>query len=164
MKSCIITIDGVNFSRRFIAKEVTIHLLDENTTRHMILQAPSDFWLTPADKKTQDFAVNILGGAAINDHNEGSLSYYSHVGAISSLTDYRIYVVGEITHRFVRNILPHANLWNIQDLTPFKFPKELRSACCGIPHSPRYCSLAKMWFIRDFILETPPSTWNERPY
>ena len=164
MKTCIVTLDGVNFSRRFVAKEVSILLLEANTTRHMVLQPPADFWLTSADRKTQNFAVNVLGSIAIEDHVDGSLAYYSHVSAITSLKDYRIFVVGEIAERFVKNIVPYAEVLNIQDLTPFKYPKELRSAQCGILHNPRYCSLAKLNFIRDFIIDNPPSTWNEMAY
>ena len=164
MKSCIITIDGVNFSRRFVAKELSIYLIEENSTRHMLLKAPTDFWMTAADKKTHYFAVNVLGTIPLSAHTFGSLDYYSHVGAIDSLKDHKIFVVGEMTEKFVQNIIPHADIWNIQELTSFKYPKTLQYACCGVNHNPRYCSLAKLHFIRDFIICNPPSEWNERVY
>ena len=164
MKSCIISVDGVNFSRRFIAKEISIYLMEDLTSRHMILKPPSDFWMTSADRKTHSFAVNVLGTVPLTSHTYGSLDYYSHAGALDSLKDFRIYVVGEIVEKFVRNILPHADIWNIQDLTSFTYPKTLPTACCGVVHNPRYCSLAKLYHIRDFILRNPPSGWNERAY
>ena len=164
MKSCIISVDGVNFSRRFIAKEISVHLLDDGTTRHMLLKTPTDFWMTSADRKTHNFAVHVLGTIPLTSHQLGSLDYYSHAGALDSLKDHRIFVVGEIAEKFVRNIVPHADIWNIQELTSFTYPKTLPTACCGVVHNPRYCSLAKLHYIRDFINRNPPSEWNERAY
>jgi hypothetical protein len=130
----------------------------------MVLQPPSDFWLTNNDKKTERFVVNVLGGVPISDHSAGSLSYYSHVSALTTLQDYRIYVVGELAEKTLRNILPHADIVDIQTLTSFKYPKELPTSYCGIQHNPRYCSLAKMAYIQNFIQQNPPHTWNEIPY
>ena len=128
-------------------------------------QTPSDFWMTSADRKTHNFAVHVLGSTIpLTSHQLGSLDYYSHAGALDSLKDHRIFVVGEIAEKFVRNIVPHADIWNIQELTSFTYPKTLPTACCGVVHNPRYCSLAKLHYIRDFINRNPPSEWNERAY
>ena len=106
----------------FYAPENPVGLLDD-------LSRPQDAQLCSS--------CVIMGTIPLTSHQLGSLDYYSHAGALDSLKDHRIFVVGEITEKFVRNILPHADIWNIQDLTSFTYPKTLPTAYCGVVHNPR---------------------------
>ena len=107
----------------------------------------------PADleMKTESFAKRILGAAGINDFAAGLLDYNSHIGILYSLADFRIYCAGHVAHKFLTNVLPYADIYDIQEISTHTFPKELPTAWCGISHNPRYCSLAKLWNIVHFV-------------
>ena len=147
-KVAVVSVDGINLSSRFILKEMSIRLENENSYRHFVFNKPADLEMTAKDKKTKSFAKRILGAAGINDFAAGALDYYSHIGILYSLTDFRIYCAG---HVFLTNILPYADIYNIQEISTHTFPKELPTAWCGISHNPRYCSLAKLWNIVHFV-------------
>ena len=93
--------------------------------------------MTAKDKKTESFAKRILGAAGINDFAAGSLDYYSHIGILYSLADFRIYCAGHVAHKFLTNILPYADIYDIQEISTHTLPKELPTAWCGISHDPR---------------------------
>ena len=152
MKSVILSMDGLNFSKRVILKELSLYFMEPQTSRHYIFKKPDDLWLTHADRQTESFVKNVLGGLGVDEFTDGSQDYYCHVALISSLHSHRVYVVGNVAEKFVTSIIPYAEVIDLQSISSFTYTKSLRSASCGIHHSnPRYCALAKLWYIKQFI-------------
>ena len=112
--------------------------------------------MTHADRQTERYSKKVLGGLGIDEHADGSLEYYAHIPVIQSLQEYRILLVGNVAEKFVRSILPYGDVWDLQNVTSLTYPKQLHSAYCGIPHNARYCSLAKLWYIKSYVDSNPP--------
>ena len=151
-KIAILSVDGINFSSGFVCKELSLFLEDERTSRHYVFKRPIDLQLTGSDRKTEFFHHKILGGLRLNDSSVGSLEHYSHVGVIQSLCNYTVYVAGHVAYKFVTRIIPGSDVYDIQQIAHHQFPRTLPQSPCGIEHNPRYCSLAKLWNIREFCI------------
>ena len=149
------SVDGVNLTHRMIVRELSLFFLDTQTTRHYFFKRPLDLRMTHNDRQTERYSKQVLGGLGIDDHAEGSLDYYAHIRVIRSLQEYRIFLVGDVAEKFVNNILPYGDIWNLQNVSSFTYPKELPPANCGIPHNPRYCSLAKLWCVKAYMDNNP---------
>ena len=150
-KIAIVSVDGINLSSRFILKEMSIRIDKDESYRHFIFNRPADLVMTLADKKTEEYAKRVLGAAGIDDYSDGSLDYYSHIGILYSLANYKIFCAGHVSYKFLSTILPYADIYDIQEISSHTFPKQLPTAWCGISHNPRYCSLAKLWNIVNFV-------------
>ena len=160
MKNVIITIDGINLAHGFVLKELSIFLIEAQTTRHYFFKPPPFLYLTANDRKTEAYTKKALGGLGVEEHAEGSLEYFTHTGVIDSLKDYRVYVMGDLTETFIKGVIPHAEIWDLQRTCSVVYPKQLPPAACGIPHNPRYCSMAKLWFLKAYIERNPPREWG----
>ena len=80
--------------------------------------------------------------------DDGYLPNNIHTTILNEFQNCRVYVVGEITRRFISNIIPEINVTNVCSLINFKFPKELPDPHCFRIHRHRYCSLAKARCIK----------------
>ena len=155
MKLCLVFVDGPNFPRRFVLKELSVYFPHNDTYRHYLLKQPFDLWLHGSYTSTNNYHKRVLGGVGVDEHNEGSLDYYSHSSILGSLSDYCIMTVGHVATKFLRKALPHSQVLDLQDLSPFKYPLHLNDACCGVQHNPRYCSLAKLWYVKSYLDANP---------
>ena len=153
MKNVIITIDGINLEHGFVLKELSIFLIEAQTTRHYFFKPPPFLYLTANDRKTEAYTKKALGGLGVEEHAEGSLEYFTHTGVIDSL-------MGDLTETFIKGVIPHAEIWDLQRTCSVVYPKQLPPAACGIPHNPRYCSMAKLWFLKAYIERNPPREWG----
>ena len=156
MKTVIFTCEGLNLSRGLIMKEMTLYFPIVNNVRQFFFKRPVNLvHLTQADRLIEWDVTGNLGGLALNDCQQGGLDYYQHIPIISDLKDYTIYVAGSMTQLFLKQILHHADIRDIQEFTSHIYPDELPFAGCGVFHSNnRYCSLSKMWNIRKFMDDT----------
>ena len=50
-KVAVVSVDGINLSSRFILKEMSIRLENENSYRHFVFNKPADLEMTAKDKK-----------------------------------------------------------------------------------------------------------------
>ena len=146
----IVSVDGPNLSSGFVLKEMSIFIEDEFTSRHYLFRRPVNLHMGEMDRRTERFHHQILGGLRFDEHNCASLEYYTHVGIIQSLSNHRIYCAGHIAYKFLTGLLPQGDVLDIQQISDHTFSKELDRAPCGIAHNPRYCSLSKLWDIRNF--------------
>ena len=153
LKSCIITTEGINLRRGYVLKEMSIYLLHLNETKHYFFKSPININMDSNDMKTNWYTKKYLSGIGVNDFRSGSLENFSYMDILRSLSDHRIYVVGQQTYELCYGIIPHANIIDLQH-SSFIYPKQIQSALCGFSHSnPRYCSLAKIWVIKNYLDE-----------
>lgn len=150
-KIAIVSLEGINLSSRYVLKEMSLRIEDENSCRHYIFNRPADLVLTAKDRKTERFARNVLGAAGIDEYCTGSLEYYSHISILRSLQGYTIYCAGHVALKFLSAILPDVEVYDIQEVAGHVFPKELPHVWCGLNHNARYCALAKLWNMVFFM-------------
>ena len=154
MKSVIVSFEGVNLSHRYVVREMTLLFVEDDAVRHYFFNPPN-LNLTPADKRTDGYTQTYLGGIGVNTEIPGALGadVYRHI--LTTLGNrYRVLCVGEIAAKLLTQILPYADIWELQSLAGLTYPKTLRNCYCGYNHQPRYCSLAKTWYIRNFMITT----------
>ena len=152
MKSVIVSIEGVNLTHRFVLRELSILFTEDDSLRHYFFNGPHGLHLTPIDKRTNYYTEKFLGGLGVSTHVPAALEAGSYRRILSSLgNQYRILCVGNVAHKFLTEQLPYADIWDLQSIAGLTFPKTLRTAYCGVSHPPRYCSLAKLWFMRNFV-------------
>ena len=150
-KVAIISLDGINLSSRFILKEMSIHIEDEDSLRHFVFSKPVDLQMTAQDRRTENYCKRVLGAVGINEYTVGSVQYYGHISILNSLADFTIYCAGHVAYKSLTSVLPYASIYVIQDISTHTFPNELPNAFCGISQNPRYCSLAKLWHMAHFV-------------
>ena len=160
-KSVIITVDCINLAHGFFLKELSIFFIEAQTTTHDFFKPPPFLYLTANYRKTEAYTKKALGRLGVEEHAEGSLEYFTHTGVIDTLKNYRIYVMSDLTETFInKGVIPHAEIWDLQRTYNVVYPKQLPTAACGIHHNPRYCSMAKLWFLKAYIERNPPREWG----
>ena len=154
MKSVIVTFEGINLSHRYVVREMTLLFVEDDAIRHFFFDSPN-IHLTPEDKRTDGFTQSYLGGIGVKTEIPGALGadHFKHI--LTSLGNrYRVLCVGDIAANLLHQILPYADIWELQSLAGLTYPKSLRNCYCGFDHQPRFCSLAKTWYIRHFMITT----------
>lgn len=135
--------------KMFIVKELTIIYNDMGEYEHFMFDTPTDVYPTPNDWKTINFATKHLHQLKWVD---SSLLPYKTVAEIfKQLTADVIYVAGNITHDYVKTMVPNANIVDVCTVFDFKYPKTLPDSHCFRRHNPRHCSKAKAFYIKKTI-------------
>ena len=145
MKSVVIAIEGFNLKQGYVIKELSI-VYSDNTYQHYQFKTPETFVPTAADIKTINYTNQYLNGFSIEDNYY--LPNILHSTILNEFKNFKIYVVGQITRRFISNILLETAIIDVCSLMDFQFPDELPDPHCFKPHRYRYCSLAKARFIK----------------
>ena len=153
METVLVSITGVNLKHHFILRELSLYFVNEDATRHYFFDRPLGLHLTREDKQTDRYTENMLGGLGIFTSIPGSLNYSAHRGILTSLgVRYSLMCVGHVTHKFLCDLLPYADITDIQSTTTFKYPADLPDAKCGHDHIARQCSLAKLKYLRGYVV------------
>ena len=153
MKTVVVSLTGVNFSHRFVLKELSLYFPTNQTYRHYFFDRPFNLQLSAADRQTDWYTRVVLKGIGVNERIPGSITYTAHRDILSGLgTDHQILCAGHVSNKFLTDLLPYADIIDIQDYSDFKFPSYLPDANCGksVGHSGRNCSLAKLNYLRWF--------------
>ena len=62
----------------------------------------------------------------MNERIPGSITYTAHRDILSGLgTDHQILCAGHVSNKFLTDMLPYADIIDIQDYSDFKFPSYL---------------------------------------
>ena len=149
--SMILTLEGFTIPSEYIIKELTVINDKNDEYQHFHFNAPKDFQPTPSDLYTINYTTKHLNQLSLSDD---SLLPYTAINAIlQNLEKHTIYVAGHSAHKFIKSHLPLSNIIDITSTLDFKYPLILRPAGCFKTHRPRYCSLAKAWCIKNFLLQ-----------
>lgn len=70
----VISLEGVNISRGYIVREMTIYFLATQETRHYFFTAPS-LRLTEEDRRTESYSRRRLGGLGLQTPLPGALDF-----------------------------------------------------------------------------------------
>jgi len=120
------------------------------TGARVILAATLRHELDEADKKTNAYTKRVLGGISIYEHIPGSIAYNELENILVKLaSNHRMLCIGHVTSRFLEELLPYAEIQDIQRSTAFKYPKKLPRLDCGYRNESRYCSLAMLRYFKD---------------
>ncbi len=148
MNSVIVSVSGVNLSHHYIVREMSIYFVGDDSTRHYFFNRPSHLQLTQGKKRTDYYTREVLGGIGILTYIPGALEYDSHRKILNSLgARYRIFFAGHVTHKFLTELMPYADIVDVQLISTFTYPKNLPN-CCNGNHTPRQCSLAKLIHLK----------------
>ena len=143
-----VSISGTNFATQFIVREMSLFFPNNSSWRHYFFDTPRGLRLSDGDKKTDWFTRRVLGGIGIYSRLPGSLEYGQHRAILVKLgTNHKICCAGHISAQFLQNLLPYADIEDLQQTHPFNYPRSLPTANCGTDHKPRFCSLAKLRYL-----------------
>ena len=148
MKSVFIAIEGFNLKQGYIIKELSI-VYPDDSHQHYQFKTPENFTPSVADKITIKYSENYLNGFSIEDNFY--LPNDLHLTILNEFANFKIYVAGEITQRFISTILPETNIVDVCSLMDFQYPTELPDPHCFQIHHARYCSLAKARYIQQSL-------------
>ena len=152
VSSVVVTIEGVNLSEGYIVRELSIYYVGTKSTRHHHFNPPTNFHLNEDNRKTDAYTRKKLGGLGVFTVIPGGKPYEESAAIVTELGAYKIICAGEITRKWLRTILPHGNIVDIQETTKFVYPKELVSTWCGYFHANfRYCSYGKLLTLVYFL-------------
>ena len=153
MPTVLITYEGINLSRRYIIREMSVYIFELAATRHYFFHAPTDLHLLQRDRQTERYHRQILGGIPLTEYLPGALSYDNIETLLTLLADHRILVVGNLAMRFTADFIPDTNIQDIQEMTFFTYPPQIPAALCGHNHANnRHCSLGKLWYAKTHVL------------
>ena len=142
-----VSLEGVNLSEwDCVIRELSVYFCETGKVQHFTFDPP-DRTLSPSEKKTDNYVRQHLGGVGVFDEIPGSLSNHRSQEILTSLGGYQILCAGNVAFSWIKRVLPFGDVKNIQINTDFKFPRELQGTFCGVVHTPRYCSLSKLWVI-----------------
>ena len=89
--------------------------------------------LDEADKKTDAYTKRLLGGISIYERIPGSIAYNELENILAKLaSNHRMLCIGHVTLRFLEELLPYAEIQDIQRSTAFKYPKTLPRLDCWV--------------------------------
>ena len=145
----ILTLEGFTIPSGYIIKELTVINDKNNEYQHFHFNAPKDFQPTPSDIYTINYATKHLNQLSFSD--DSLLPYVAINAILQNLEKHTIYVAGHSAHKFITSHLPLSNIIDITTTLDFKYPPVLQPADCFKTHRPRYCSLAKAWYIKSFM-------------
>ena len=148
MKYVFIAIEGFNLKQGYIIKELSI-VYPDDSHQHYQFKTPENFTPSAADRTTINYTKNYLNGFSIEDNFY--LPNDLHLTILNEFVNFKIYVAGEITQRFISDILPETSIVDVCSLIDFKYPTELPDPHCFRNHRARYCSLAKSRYIKDAL-------------
>lgn len=127
-------------------KEITI-LFPNREYKHFIFEKPDCFKPTQQDYITIRYTTENLNQLSFS---EGDTPYNTIESILTPYKNYKIHTYSDIFQSFLQNILPTTTIINIQTLG-YKLPKKLPKANCFRNHNPRYCSLAKVKAVSNFV-------------
>ena len=145
MKSVFVAIEGFNLKQGYVIKELSI-VHPDDTFQHYQFKTPENFIPSAVERKTINYTKNYLNGFSVED--ECYLPNNLHSTILNEFKNFKIYVAGEITTRFLLHILPEASIINVCSVINIQYPKELPDPHCFRTHRHRYCSLAKARCIK----------------
>ena len=145
MKSVFIAIEGFNLKHGYVIKELSV-VYSDDLYQHYQFKSPENFTPSAADRKTISYTRQYLNGFSIED--DFYLPNDLHLTILNGFENFKIYVAGEITQRFISDILPETSIIDVCSLTDFQYPTELPDPHCFKMHRARYCSLAKARYIK----------------
>ncbi len=155
MGTVLVSITGVNLKHQFILRELSLYFTSEDVAQHYCFGHPLDLHLAREEKQTDRYTQNMLGGLGVYTVIPGSLNYSAHRDILTFLeARYNLICVGHVTHKFISNLLPYADIADIQNTTTFKYPAELPNANCGFNHLARHCCLAKLKYLKRVIMKS----------
>ena len=144
----ILTIEGFNLSSGYIIKELTI-MYQDDSYQHFQFSPPKDFQPTDAQEKTIYYTQRYLNELALSDN---ALLPYSTINDImQKISTYTIFVAGYTTYKVIKEYLPLVKIINVCSEYNFSYPKELPPTNCFKQHRPRYCSMAKATYVKNFM-------------
>ncbi len=127
MGTALVSITGVNLKHRFILRELSLYFTSEDVTQHYFFDHPLDLHLTREEKQTDRYTQNKLGGLGVYTIIPGSLNYSVHRDILTFLeARYNLTCAEHVTHKFLSDLLPHADITDIQSTTAFKYPALLQ--------------------------------------
>ena len=148
MKVVFIAAEGFILKRGFVIKELSI-VYSDDSYQHYHFKTPKNFTPSAADRNTINYTKHYLNGFSIED--DFYLPNDLHQTILNEFVNFRVYVAGEITRRFISDILPETRVIDTCSLTDFQYPTELPNPNCFKMHRARYCSLAKARYIKSAI-------------
>ena len=148
LKTVFIAIEGFSLQQGYIIKELSIVHLD-NTYHHYLFKTPEDFTASVADMKIVNYNKKYLNGFSTED--DFYLPNHLHKAILEEFLNFKIYVVGSGTKAFISNILPSNVVLDVTSLVDFRYPEELPDPQCFKAHNHRYCALAKVKFLKNFM-------------
>ena len=151
--SVIVTFEGINFSRRYIVKELTFHYVNDATTAHFFFNPPKDLQLTQNDREIYQHHRNITGGMALYEDLPGALPYECLNDLLLLLAGFSIIVVGDNALKLILNALS-SEIEEIQTIgRDFEYPETFPTSQCEYLHENNgACSMAKTLFVKDHLL------------
>ena len=144
----LLAMEGFNLSSGYIIKELTI-LFPDDSYQHFQFNPPNDFHPTAAQWKTINYTQKHLNELTLYDN---ALLPYSTINDImQKISSHTIFVAGNITQSVINEYLPLTKVIDICTEYNFSYPKELPPANCFKQHRPRYCSMAKATYVKNFM-------------
>ena len=144
----IVTFDGFCLPSRYIIRECTI-IYSNGEFDHYRFAAPPDYQPSAEDMKAIQFTSNYLTRLPFIDNS--LLPYDCVLTILQKLSNMTLYCAGNQAYHLLKNNLPLTKIVNASSRFGFSYPAVLPSANCGRRHNPRYCSLAKAFYLRDFM-------------
>ena len=145
MQAVFIAIEGFNLKQGYVIKELSI-VHPDDTFQHYQFKTPDNFTPSAAARKTVKFTKKYLNGFSLEE--QCFLPNHIHSTILYEFKNFKIYVAGEITKRFLFNTLPETNIIDVCSLLDFQYPEVLPDPHCFRAHRHRYCSLAKSRYIK----------------
>ena len=153
MSSVIVTFEGINLTGELIVRELSLHFIDDNVTRHYFFNPPSRLELTRGNRQTVRYHREILGGIPLREDLPGAIPHSTLDLLLLSLSEYRIIVAGNVAARFIASKAPDAEVEDIQQISDFTYPPTMMRSFCGYYHrNDRHCSMSKLWILRNHVL------------
>ena len=144
-----LALEGFTLPSGYIIKELTV-IFDDDNYQHFHFKAPANFYPTNDEQRTINYTTNYLNQLFFSDN---SLLPYSTINDIlKNLSSHTIYVAGQSAYRFVKSKIPLTNVIDICIDYNFTYPKVLEKTNCFKDHNPRYCSLSKCKYIKNFMI------------
>ena len=144
-----LALEGFTLPSGYIIKELSV-IFDNDNYQHFHFKPPTNFYPTNEEHYTINYTTTYLNQLYLMDD---SLLPYSTINDIlKNLSSHTIYVAGQSAYNFIKAKLPMTRVINICIKNNFEYPKQLSKSNCFKDHNPRYCSLSKCKYIKNFMI------------
>ena len=146
-----LALEGYNLAppTGYIIRELTV-ICDNDDYQHFHFRAPDNFHPTDKEKRTIKYTTTHLNQLYIND--TALLPYSTLNYILKNLSSNTIYVAGQCAYNFIKSKIEFSNVIDICMDYNFTYPKTLPKSNCFKDHNPRYCSLSKCKYIKNFMI------------
>ena len=134
--------------QRYIIRECTV-MYPNGNYEHFRFAPPSDFKPSDSDLQSIDYTKRYL--SQIPYHDQSLLPYNTLESILTKLENDIVYCAGYNSYRFLKSKLPLSSVIDVKVEFEMEYPQVLDKVPCGRQHNSRYCSLAKAFYIKDYL-------------